>query len=110
MAKNLYGHKVEWYGDEMGALYYKDGEMVHYDRKNKKVSNPRPCPKCKKLPTPEGHDACLGNLPGVEEACCGHGKGGGYILFENGVLIWLGKGSKITTLERHKKSLPSIIV
>jgi hypothetical protein len=23
--------------------------------------------------TPEGHDGCLGTLPGVMNACCGHG-------------------------------------
>lgn len=49
--------------------------------------NPRECPKCNKLPTPEGHDACLGTLPGVKFACCGHGVHHGYIYFENEVVI-----------------------
>lgn len=32
------------------------------------------CKKCKKGPTEEGHDGCLGALPGpVMNACCGHG-------------------------------------
>lgn len=32
------------------------------------------CGKCKKGPTPEGHDGCLGTLPGlIINACCGHG-------------------------------------
>ncbi len=32
------------------------------------------CAKCKKGPTREGHDGCLGTLPGpVMNACCGHG-------------------------------------
>jgi hypothetical protein len=32
------------------------------------------CVKCKKGPTPEGHDGCLGTLPGpIMNACCGHG-------------------------------------
>jgi len=32
------------------------------------------CGKCKKLPTKEGHDGCLGTLPGkIMNACCGHG-------------------------------------
>jgi hypothetical protein len=32
------------------------------------------CAKCKKLPTKEGHDGCLGTLPGqIMNACCGHG-------------------------------------
>lgn len=32
------------------------------------------CINCNKLPTPEGHDGCLGILPlPVMNACCGHG-------------------------------------
>jgi len=32
------------------------------------------CDKCKKGPTKEGHDGCLGTLSGpVMNACCGHG-------------------------------------
>lgn len=33
------------------------------------------CVKCKKGPTKEGHDGCIGTLPGrdVMNACCGHG-------------------------------------
>jgi len=38
--------------------------------------------------TPEGHDPCLGTLPGVLFACCGHGgRAFGYVYFENGVTI-----------------------
>ncbi len=33
----------------------------------------RPCGHCKKHNTPEGHDGCLGTLPFVINACCGHG-------------------------------------
>lgn len=46
----------------------------------------RPCPRCKLAPTPEGHDACIANLPGVDFACCGHGVKGerGYIKFSDG--------------------------
>lgn len=32
------------------------------------------CEKCGKGPTQEGHDGCLGTLPGdIMNACCGHG-------------------------------------
>lgn len=32
------------------------------------------CGKCKMEPTKEGHDGCLGTLPGdIMNACCGHG-------------------------------------
>lgn len=46
-----------------------------------------PCVRCGEMPTKEGYDACLGSLPGVFAACCGHGVEEGYILFENGVKI-----------------------
>lgn len=33
------------------------------------------CEKCRKGPTEEGHDGCLGILPGpIMNACCGHGR------------------------------------
>ena len=56
----------------------------------------KPCPKCGKLPTKEGHDACLGTLPGVKFACCGHGVTQGYISFENGVRISINKYAEIS--------------
>jgi hypothetical protein len=33
----------------------------------------RPCISCGLAATPEGYDGCLGRLPGVTNACCGHG-------------------------------------
>ena len=33
----------------------------------------RPCGYCNRPSTSEGHDGCLGTLPGVINACCGHG-------------------------------------
>jgi hypothetical protein len=49
--------------------------------------NRMPCVKCGKLPTKENHDACLGTLPGVIDACCGHGVTEAYINFENGLTL-----------------------
>ena len=38
--------------------------------------------------TSEGHDPCISNLPGVKNACCGHGlKKGAYIHFEDDSVI-----------------------
>lgn len=31
------------------------------------------CKHCDFAPNKDGHDACLGELPGVMNACCGHG-------------------------------------
>jgi len=51
------------------------------------------CPLCKKTKrTKEEYDSCLGYLPGVTAACCGHGKRG-YIYFNNGRLISFDKMS-----------------
>jgi len=56
------------------------------DYKSKRLARPthkRPCAACglKRLRT--GEDPCLGHLPGVLNACCGHGVEPGYIQFEN---------------------------
>lgn len=48
------------------------------------TSDRRPCKRCKCHPTPEGHDACLGHIPGATGACCGHGVEDGYIFYEDG--------------------------
>jgi hypothetical protein len=58
------GHKIE---DPHGQ-----GEWIWSDSK-KPIDDNRPCAKCGKPPTLEGHDACLGCLPGIKAACCGHG-------------------------------------
>jgi len=45
----------------------------------------------------EEPDPCLGTLPGVMEACCGHGNNGkAYVMFTNGVLF---RG--VRRIERH---------
>lgn len=49
-----------------GVWRYEDGVPVDDDPD-------RPCPRCGRPPTPEGHDACLGTIPGCVSACCGHG-------------------------------------
>ncbi len=60
------GHKIE---EIDGVFYYVDDGTP--------VANHRPwCGKCGKKDTPEGHDACLGTIPGVMNACCGHGNDG----------------------------------
>lgn len=48
----------------------------------------RPCGICGKERTPEGHDACLGELPGVSNACCGHGSDReAYVQFDTGARL-----------------------
>lgn len=47
----------------------------------------RACGHCGKHSTIEGHDACLGTLPGVMNACCGHDINGAYIQFLDGFVV-----------------------
>jgi hypothetical protein len=46
------------------------------------IDGVRPCKHCGLPPTPEGYDGCLGYLPGVVAACCGHGVEPPYVLTE----------------------------
>lgn len=71
------GNKIIFRNNKEGWVY-EDSTPASIDR---------PCPHCGLLPTPEGHDGCLGTLPGVRFACCGHGIHRGYIQFTNGVII-----------------------
>jgi len=38
-----------------------------------RVDNGEACNECGNKPTIEGHDACIGTLPNIMNACCGHG-------------------------------------
>lgn len=71
------GHKIHSYDGK--NWYYMNGELFTKE-------NYRPCPLCGHLPKNE-QDYCIANLPGVKNACCGHGVHKGYIQFENGVMI-----------------------
>jgi hypothetical protein len=62
------------------------------------------CPKCNKQRTLEGYDPCIANLPGVRNACCGHGAPG-YIQFENGVRVGMNV-TDVTMDDPSAKPLP----
>jgi len=49
-----------------------DGEHWFYND-DAPYDSERPCPKCNVLAGWDDPDPCLGLLPGVEGACCGHG-------------------------------------
>lgn len=61
----LRGHDIEFINNE----------WVYSDTKESTVSTfqNRPCGDCNEYSTLEGHDACLGELKGIMNACCGHG-------------------------------------
>ena len=58
------GWKIVWDEKRQEWFYVDTGESADIERK---------CKRCSKFPTPEGYDACLGYIKGVESACCGHG-------------------------------------
>lgn len=62
---NLRGHPIYW-----------DGEQYRYEDDNTPTvtgHKERDCDKCRLPNRKDGHDACLGELPSVMNACCGHG-------------------------------------
>lgn len=65
---HINGNQIKWVS---GRWVYTDGTPAEAKIK---------CPRCGKLPTGKGHDACLGELYGVVAACCGHGIGTPYIM------------------------------
>lgn len=75
----IYGHKL-----------YEKGKNVYYLDDDSLFTGDRPCPFCHKYSI-NGMDACLGKLPGVRYADCGHGLEQGYILFNNGKRVTLAK-------------------
>jgi hypothetical protein len=63
------------------------------------------CPECGLARGADGYDPCLGELPGVNFACCGHGGYphgciDGYISFNNGAIV---RFEKLTFAKRGEK-------
>jgi hypothetical protein len=48
----------------------------------------RPCLHCGLSPTKEGYDACIGYLPNVMHACCGHNVRRPYAMFNDKTTIY----------------------
>ena len=57
------------------ARTHSRGHLIvwRYEDSGEVLDNERPCIRCGEPPTPEGHDACVGHLPGAVSVCCGHG-------------------------------------
>lgn len=65
----------------------KDNQFVFSDtgESTENTWESRPCGYCDKYNSKEGHDGCLGILPNVMNACCGHGDANeAYVQFWNG--------------------------
>lgn len=100
MAKGFFrGHPIVW---------QEDNEKWVYEDSNLPIpgggGEARPCKKCGQIGwSGEGdHDRCLSLLPGVDNACCGHGvPEKAYIRFTNGVVV---KGFTIEYTEKFVRS------
>ena len=77
-------------------IFHVDGLWIYFDTLQPvRYNKNRSCGKCNQPKTTEGHDDCLGTLPGLMNACCGHGKTrDAYIQFLDGSTVQ-GKKAKI---------------
>ena len=72
-----------WFDESTQLWRYSDDDSTVKDN-----WQDRPCGKCGESFTEDGHDPCIANLPGVMNACCGHGDDSeAYIQFECGESI-----------------------
>ena len=75
----------KWRGHE---IVYSSGKWYYKDTMMPTVGSVRDCGYCGKSNTEEGHDGCIGTLPDVMNACCGHGViEQAYIQYSNGKII-----------------------
>ncbi len=78
MTDKLRGHSIVYVGDKW---FYKDTMEVT-------VGSERSCGYCGKNNMKNGHDGCLGTIPNVMNACCGHGAiSEAYIQYYTGNII-----------------------
>lgn len=73
------GHPIEPAGPDEPWRFVDTKEPIH--------PSERPCGKCGEPRTPEGHDPCIANLPGVMNACCGHGHDRPYVQLWGGEVL-----------------------
>jgi len=72
---NAYGYEIEYDWDN-NIWIYSDNKIP--------AIQVRLCKHCGQLPTKEGYDSCIGELPNVKFACCGHGKDNPYAILNSG--------------------------
>lgn len=76
------GNKIKFIKNNNEFTYYKDNKEIDIDKEL------FTCKKCGKSAYNNEPDPCLGILPGVEYACCGHGNTKfAYIKFKDGTII-----------------------
>lgn len=70
-------------------MIQREGVWVYQDNGAPVEADPnRACGSCGLENTSDGHDGCLGTLPGVFNACCGHGQeSDAYVQFDGGEFL-----------------------
>lgn len=67
------GEEIGWHRGH--RIVRRNASWVYADTGLAVTCDPfRDCGRCGRPVTSEGHDGCLGHLPGVDNACCGHGR------------------------------------
>ena len=62
---------VKWRG---WPIHCEADSWIYSDNRTPVSDQPaRMCGRCKRQNRPDDHDACIGELKGVRNACCGHG-------------------------------------
>ena len=87
-------------------IIYKNGKWFYEKTQLPVADNYKemPCGSCGKIATPEGHDACLSELPGLMNACCGHGNiNEAYVQFLDGECIRGGDAMNIIKILKKYK-------
>ena len=88
VTSHVCGRPIEW---RCGGWYYigSDEPVMPWPSDGPDVRPHDVCLKCGEVPTLEGFDACLGRLPDVMHACCGHGVERGYTIDLGGKFRYL---------------------
>ena len=77
----------------MMAISHERGWPIYHDMEeggpwryldtDEPITGRRRCRRCGCLPDENGHDACMGTVPGARSVCCGHGVSDPILIMEN---------------------------
>ena len=97
---NVMSKKQKWRGH---YIVFVNGEWLYADNEMPTANDrDRECGYCGRSNTKEGHDGCIGTLPNVMNACCGHGvQSDAYVQFLDETCIY-GEDA-IELMKKHYK-------
>ena len=96
------GHRIEWEGHKWVFTDYGYPAMRLYGKE-------RPCTRCDNIS--RGPDFCLGRMPSVRQACCGHGHPeDAYFTFHNGVEVRGEEAVRLQECWKHFRITPHDVI